>query len=364
MTTTKLLIFDAIAEVPLGREMHDAFLQLGLKSVYADCRAFKQKKGYRFRAAFKKMLNRIEGSSDHFYHFPKLIERQFAHFVATELPTHVLVIGFIYKQLSPAFVLQLKEKYQFSIYLYDTDSCNLYPKRREFLFFIDHELPIYDEIFSFSKVTTRFFSETKKLKATFLPFGAAPLAIKAKQNPEVDALFVGSGDLRRIFLLEGIKDVVTIYGNRWQRNFPLMTDKLKSRVTDQTIWGEALHELLANSKIVININRTHFYGAGTGVNLRIFEALAAHAFVLTDYCDELADLFEIGKEIEVFRTNQELVEKVDYYLSHPEKRLEIAKNGHAKLMSSHTWYVRAVEIAKRFKSKEVFNEDINATSIN
>lgn len=70
---------------------------------------------------------------------------------------------------------------------------------------------------------------------------------------------------------------------------------------------------------------------------------------MTDYCDELADLFDIGKEIEVFRTNQELTEKVKYYLSHPEKRLEIAKNGHAKLMRSHTWHTRAVEIAKRFK---------------
>ena len=54
MTTTKLIIFDAIAEVPLGREMHDAFLQLGLNSVYADCRAFKQKKAIDLGLLLKK----------------------------------------------------------------------------------------------------------------------------------------------------------------------------------------------------------------------------------------------------------------------------------------------------------------------
>jgi len=347
MTTAKLLIFDAIAEVPLGKEMHEAFQQMEVESVYADCRKFPQKKFYKYRAAYRKALNRLEGSSDHYYHFPKLIEEQFEHFIATEAPTHMLVIGFVYKHLSPTFIEKLKKKYELSIYLYDTDSCNLYPKRREFLFFIDNELSIYDEIFSFSKVTTKFFVETKKLNATYLPFGAAPITLPVKSTTEINALFVGSGDLRRIFLLENIKDVVTIYGNRWERNYPLMSDGLKQRVTDETVWGEQLHELLVNSKIVININRTHFYGAGTGVNLRVFEALAAGAFLLTDYCDELSELFEIGQEIEVFKTNQELAEKVHYYLVNPVKRLEIANRGHTKFLNSHTWQSRVLEIAKR-----------------
>lgn len=349
MATTKLLIFDAIAEVPLGKEMHAAFRQLAINSVYADCRDFQQKKFYKYRAAYKKALNRIEGGSDRFYHFPKLVESLFERYIATELPTHLLVIGFIYKHLSPEFLKKLISKYSFEMYLYDTDSCNLYPKRREFLFFIDQELPIYKEIFSFSKVTTHFFSETKKLNASFLPFGAASSSVNTRPNPDINVLFVGSGDLRRIFLLEKIKDVVTIYGNRWKRNYPLMSDGLKKTVTDETVWGEQLQALLASAKIVININRTHFYGAGTGVNLRVFEALAAGAFLLTDYCDELTELFEIGKEIEVFRSNQELADKVNYYLRHPEKRMEIAKNGHVKFLNSHTWHARAAEIAKRFK---------------
>ena len=353
-TTVKLLILDAIAELPLGKEIHEAFQHIGVESSYADSRDFKQKKLYKYRAAYRKALNRMEGGKDRFYHFPKLIEHLFEQYVAKELPTHLLVIGCVYKYLSPAFLQKLQSKYQFKTYLYDTDSCNLYPKRREFLFFIENELPLYGEIFSFSKVTAQFFAETKKFNATFLPFGAKPITNLItnieKANSEIDVLFVGSADLRRIFLLENIKDVVTIYGNRWERNYPLMSDGLKKTVTDETVWGEQLQALLASAKIVININRTHFYGAGTGVNLRVFEALAAGAFLLTDYCDELTELFEIGKEIEVFRSNQELVEKVQYYLANPEKRFEIAKQGHERFLNSHTWQSRVLVIKNKMNS--------------
>lgn len=345
--TAKLLIFDAIAELPLGKEMHEAFQQIGVESIYADSRDFKQKKFYKFRGAYRKALNRMEGGADRFYHFPKLVEQSFEQHIAKALPSHLLVIGCLYKYLKPAFLKELQSKYHFKIYLYDTDSCNLYPKRREFLFFIDNELPIYDEIFSFSKVTTQFFAETKKLKASFLPFGAKPIKTQSATKAEINVLFVGSADLRRVFLLENIKDVVTIYGGRWRRNYPLMSDGLKKVVKDETVWGERLQTLLASTKIVININRTHFYGAGTGVNLRVFEALAAGAFLLTDYCDELDELFDIGSEIEVFRSNQELVSKVMYYLAHPDKRQEIAKRGHERFLKHHTWQVRVAEVKEK-----------------
>lgn len=344
----KLLILDGIEGVPLAKELYTEFCNIGFNTAYYELENLKKINCYALRSGIAKLINRSE-KADRFFHLPKLDFNSFKKLINQEQPTHILIVGFVYKYLAPAALAQLKQDKNISLFLYDTDSCNLYSKRREFLFFIDNELPIYDEIFSFSKVTTKFFVETKKLNATFLPFGAAPLTIAAKSNPEINALFVGSGDLRRVFLLENIKDVVTIYGNRWQRNYFLMSEDLKKTVTDKAVWGEQLHGLLVNSKIVININRTHFYGAGTGINLRVFEALAAGAFLLTDYCDELEDLFEIGQEIEVFRSNQELAEKVNYYLEHPEKRLEIAKQGHTKFMKSHTWHTRAIEITTRFK---------------
>jgi spore maturation protein CgeB len=129
-----------------------------------------------------------------------------------------------------------------------------------------------------------------------------------------------------------------------------MSDELKARVIDRSIWGEQLHQLLFSSKIVLNITRSHFYGAETGINLRIFEALAAGAFLLTDYCDEVAELFEIGEEIEAFRSSAELVQKIEYYLANPEKRLEIARRGHQKFLKLYTWDSNANFLVNKFKA--------------
>ena len=344
---TKLLILDGISGVPLGKEFCDAFKQLGITSEYADLRKFAPQAFYSMKAAFRKAMNRRE-NADSFYHLPKLNEAKFASYIQQQAPTVILVIGFVYKYITPQFLQKFCKNNQIQLFLYDTDSCNLYAKRREFVFFLDNELPVYDEIFSFSKVTTRFFKETKNLNASFLPFGANNISSKPIQGQSTEVLFVGSCDLRRIFMLEHIKEKVTIFGDRWHRNSPLISEKLRLKIKDQSIWGEALYAQLFSAKIVLNITRSHFYGAETGINLRIFEALAAGCFLLTDYCEELEELFVIGEEIEVFRSASELAEKVDYYLNNPEKRLAIAKRGHEKFLSADTWIHRANLLTSKF----------------
>ena len=76
------------------------------------------------------------------------------------------------------------------------------------------------------------------------------------------------------------------------------------------------------------------------MNLRIFETLASGAFLLTDHCEEIAELFEVGVEIETFNNASELKLKVEYYLVNPEAREAIAKRGYEKLMKSHAWKMR------------------------
>jgi spore maturation protein CgeB len=205
-------------------------------------------------------------------------------------------------------------------------------------------LVVYDRIFSFSEVTTNFFRRCKGLDAHYLPFGAAGIDLPAGVEERRDVLFVGSGDLRRILLLESIADHVSVFGNRWQRNYPLISGKLRENISDRPVWGAELHQLMAESKIILNITRGPFYAAETGINLRIFEALAAGKFLLTDHCDEVAELFDIGVEIETFKGSSELREKVDYYLAYPEKRAAIARAGHQRYLDEFTWEKRVKAI--------------------
>jgi spore maturation protein CgeB len=339
----KVLVLDGIGGVPLARDLCAAFTALGIATGYLDCLAQKRRPWHGLRAAYAKALDK-RSDRDGFNVLPRLVERDLEALLEREAPSHILVVGFAYKFYDPAVLRRLADKCRAVLLLYDTDSCNLYSRRREFIYFVENELPVYDLIFSFSKVTTRFFRESRKLNAVFLPFGAKQLGALPDAEKSLDVLFVGTCDLRRIFVIEGIRDRVSIYGNRWQRNFPLMSDALRSRITDKTVWGDELLQLMGKSKIVLNITRSDFFGAETGVNLRIFEALAAGCFLLTDYCDELADLFAVGKEIETYRSAAELAEKADYYLNNKDARLAIARNGHAAFLANHTWQARIEQL--------------------
>jgi len=261
-------------------------------------------------------------------------EKALVELLSREQPSHILVVGFAYKFFDPTRLRRIAGEFGARLFLYDTDSFNLYPRRREFIFFIENELPIYERVFSFSQVATRFFRETRNLDAVHLPFAAQPIELPAIREKNIDALFVGSCDLRRIFLLEGIR------GSRWQRNFPLMSPELQGRIVDQPVWGGDLYHLFSRAKIVLNITRTDFFGVETGINLRLFEAVAAGCFLLTDQCPEISEHFEVGKEIEIFNSSGDLADKVRYYLENDEKRCAIARRGYEKFLKSHSWHTR------------------------
>lgn len=347
----RLVIFDGISGVPLARELHAAFRTEGVDAVYVDGQQLRSKTFYSVRSSILKSLDKIQ-DSDGFYHLPKAKDSAFSAMIEATRPDVLLVVGFLYRFVSPEQARKFKLEKNFSLVLYDTDSCNFYSRRREFIFFLEKELPVYDRIFSFSRVTTEFFREVRGLNSTYFPFGATPIPQKPPQGPCPDVLFVGSADLRRILLLEKIKNVVSIYGSRWDRHRAMMSSELQARVNSRPVWGEELHNLLRSSKIVLNITRTDFYGAETGLNLRIFEALAAGSFLLTDYCDELKDLFRLGVEIEAYGSSEELVEKAHFYLDNDDRRKAIAVRGHERFCRDFTWQARARELLRNLQPDE------------
>jgi len=69
---------------------------------------------------------------------------------------------------------------------------------------------------------------------------------------------------------------------------------------------------------------------------RDFEVPLTGSFYLTGHHDELSEYFDIGKDIETYRSKEELLKKVEYYLAHDEEREEIAKQGYEKCLDNYT----------------------------
>ena len=91
-------------------------------------------------------------------------------------------------------------------------------------------------------------------------------------------------------------------------------------------------DIYADSDITLNIS------LNGDLNLRVFEALSAGGFLLTDKLTPssgLELLFKPGEDLDVWTNTAELVEKVRYYLKHPAKIERIRKAGQAKLMKFH-----------------------------
>jgi len=91
-------------------------------------------------------------------------------------------------------------------------------------------------------------------------------------------------------------------------------------------------DIYADSQVTLNIS------LNGDLNLRVFEALAAGACLLTDELGEdsgLRRLFVPGRHLDTWRTPGELVEKIRHYLAHPEEAQRIRQAGRAELLRRH-----------------------------
>ena len=82
----------------------------------------------------------------------------------------------------------------------------------------------------------------------------------------------------------------------------------------------------------------------TGIPLRVLEIMSCQGFVLTNYQEDLENEFQEGKEIVMYRSLEDLIEKTRYYLEHEDERLAIAKAGYEKVMRDYNFAVKLSEI--------------------
>lgn len=94
-------------------------------------------------------------------------------------------------------------------------------------------------------------------------------------------------------------------------------------------------EIYGKSKIVFNAS------INGDVNMRVFEAMAAGALLITDRINNgLTDLFTEGTHYVAYSTASEAMEQIRYYLEHTNEREMIASTGRQAVLECHTYYQR------------------------
>jgi spore maturation protein CgeB len=97
------------------------------------------------------------------------------------------------------------------------------------------------------------------------------------------------------------------------------------------------HNFIANLKSAFGAQRRQIKG-------RTFEVPACGGFLLTADADNLSDYYVDGKEVVIFKSMNEMMEKAKYYLEHQEERDKIAKAGYERTIKEHTYEQRFKEI--------------------
>jgi glycosyltransferase involved in cell wall biosynthesis len=88
----------------------------------------------------------------------------------------------------------------------------------------------------------------------------------------------------------------------------------------------------ADSEVTLNVS------LNGELNLRVFEALGAGGFLLTDRLSDASGmerLFEPGKHLDVWGSPGELIEKIHHYLAHPEEVARIRREAYAEIILRH-----------------------------
>jgi len=113
-------------------------------------------------------------------------------------------------------------------------------------------------------------------------------------------------------------------------------------------YGEKLSQVYEQS--AINLNATSLQ-MQTAVNQRVFDVPASGGFILTDAQEDALLHFEHGKELVTYQSPEELKDKVDYYLNNETCRLKIIEAGHRRVLASHTYKHRLVELVKHMRKR-------------
>ena len=124
----------------------------------------------------------------------------------------------------------------------------------------------------------------------------------------------------------------------------LPSDSLLRQRHQGEAWGLNMFQLMHSS--CITLNRHIDTAERFANNMRLFEATGSGAMLLTDYKDNLADLFRIGEEVVAYRSANECADLVNYYLNHTEEAEAIALAGQARTLKDHTYDRRMAHTAE------------------
>ncbi|PZM82063.1 MAG: hypothetical protein DKM50_04780 [Candidatus Margulisiibacteriota bacterium] len=245
---------------------------------------------------------------------------------------------FVYKGI-PIFpsTLQKIKKKNILIFAYNNDD----PFGAGYPFYVWRHylagLPFYDYIFSYRQKNINDYknlgyTNVDLLRSYFIESKNYPITDYKGSRSLADVSFIGHyendgrDEVIKYLLDNGIN--LTLNGPEWHRS--KYYEYFSSRCGNiEAIRGEQYNIALNSTKICLvflsKLNNDTY-------TRRCFEIPAAKSFMLCQYSDDISNVFQEKRDAEFFRSKEELLEKILFYLKNDEIRDCIAASGYNRLL--------------------------------
>ena len=137
-----------------------------------------------------------------------------------------------------------------------------------------------------------------------------------------------------------------IWGNGWTER--CQSPGVARCVTGYAVTGDSFPKAIGAARINLAIMSGIVPGASSGdlTTSRTYQIPASGGFMLHQRNDEVLELYRENEEIACFESAEELAEKIDYYLAHPDERAAIARAGHTRCVPAYSYDNRMVELLR------------------
>lgn len=147
---------------------------------------------------------------------------------------------------------------------------------------------------------------------------------------------------------------IKLWGNGWTTE-----EKYKKYAMGSAENGETLSKIYQASKVVVGNNIV------TTAAARAWETMLSGGFYISNYIPEEEDavdirkIIEVGKDVIMFHSREDLVDKLHYYLEHDEERKKMAERGRRAALEKMTYDV----LMKRVLEEVAERLDKNGTEL-
>ena len=142
--------------------------------------------------------------------------------------------------------------------------------------------------------------------------------------------------------LKKIPKIKNVFIWKEKPDYPKKISANLKRSLKKPVFGIEMFQMTKNSKVTLNIHANS--SPRFASNMRLFEASGVGSCLLTDWKENINDLYEDGKEIVTYKSLEDCLEKVKWLLGNEKERNKIASAGQKRTLKDHTFAQRASEI--------------------